>query len=215
MCAGKLASQDVLLFCTGYQYKFPFIDDAVVAVRDNAVTPLCVPRAGSLLLLQTYACAPLRGHRYHQLFHAAMPTLALVSIPLRVDPWPCADIQAQALHAVWSGAAALPDTETRLQQQPALLADVAKRGEPPHHVHLMGQKQCVHATSPVSMAKRYHRSLLTWCVLLPCCTDGLLLLQVGVPRPAAPVVSRASVAHGDAPPGPALGLFGGTCRHTP
>ena len=38
----KLGDHDVLMFCTGYQYKFPFIDDSVVTVKDNAVTPLCV-----------------------------------------------------------------------------------------------------------------------------------------------------------------------------
>ena len=138
-----LPDQDAILFCTGYRYEFPFLDDAVVSTKDNVVAPLYVRccarghyRAGGVCLR---ACAC----RFQHLFHVTMPTLGMLSIPLRVDPWPLADVQSRALARVWSGECELPAESTRAEHQAQLLKAAREAGQPLHHSHLLSTKQYV------------------------------------------------------------------------
>ena len=66
-----------------------------------------------------------------------------MSIPLRIDPWPVADIQARALASVWTGrnAQPLPSRTERRAAVADAMADAAERGEPLHRLHLLSKKQ--------------------------------------------------------------------------
>lgn len=72
---------DVLLFCTGYRYSYPFLDHLdVIQVQSHRVKPL-----------------------YLDLVPPAHPTLAFVGLPYRVVPFPLFELQAQWFAAFLRG----------------------------------------------------------------------------------------------------------------
>ncbi|XP_015597693.1 flavin-containing monooxygenase FMO GS-OX-like 4 [Cephus cinctus] len=70
---GTSVSADTFIFCTGYKYKFPFLDESCgIQVDDNYVSPL-----------------------YKHLINIAHPTMCLVGIPFVVIPFPMFHMQVQ------------------------------------------------------------------------------------------------------------------------
>lgn len=114
-----ISGVDVIIFCTGYDYSFPFCNDQsnllfTAETGSRRVTPL-----------------------YEQLWHAVNPNIVFVGLPHSVIPFPSFELQSEAVLATWRGdniddAAAdnnshagdansdtsrtLPDQKTRLQQ---------------------------------------------------------------------------------------------------
>jgi thioredoxin reductase len=68
-CVGPV---DCLIFATGYHYRFPFLSEKLIHVRDNWVTPL-----------------------YQDLLCIRQPTLALMALPFKIIPFPIFEIQAR------------------------------------------------------------------------------------------------------------------------
>ena len=68
-CVGPV---DCLIFATGYHYRFPFLSEKLIHVRDNWVTPL-----------------------YQDLLCITHPTMALMALPFKIIPFPIFEIQAR------------------------------------------------------------------------------------------------------------------------
>ncbi|GMH64763.1 hypothetical protein TL16_g04037 [Triparma laevis f. inornata] len=77
----SLSDVDVVVFCTGYDYAFPFLEDTNVDL--SFVTG--ERRVGLL---------------YKQLFHATHPTLSFIGLPHSVVPFPLFELQAEAVAQV-------------------------------------------------------------------------------------------------------------------
>ncbi|XP_076145846.1 uncharacterized protein LOC143128054 [Alosa pseudoharengus] len=86
---GKQARPDVFLFCTGYNFTFPFLDQQVgVKVKDHLVSPL-----------------------YKFLMPPAFPSLFIVGICRAICPFPHFHIQTQFIMSVLDGSFTLPSQE--------------------------------------------------------------------------------------------------------
>eukprot|EP00339_Tiarina_fusa_P009715 CAMPEP_0117029412 /NCGR_PEP_ID=MMETSP0472-20121206/21297_1 /TAXON_ID=693140 ORGANISM="Tiarina fusus, Strain LIS" /NCGR_SAMPLE_ID=MMETSP0472 /ASSEMBLY_ACC=CAM_ASM_000603 /LENGTH=448 /DNA_ID=CAMNT_0004737165 /DNA_START=166 /DNA_END=1512 /DNA_ORIENTATION=+ len=117
---GTAISPDVdhIIFCSGYDYEFPFINDQsnfeLSAVEgERRISPL-----------------------FSQLWHARYPNLAFVGIPHSVVPFPLFEIQAEAAAAQFTNFA-LPGLDERLDQA-RKAAVSAPRAVDTHH---LGGKQ--------------------------------------------------------------------------
>ncbi|GAX11517.1 dimethylaniline monooxygenase [Fistulifera solaris] len=64
---------DTVMFCTGYDYDFPFVQSSLVQADQRRVRPL-----------------------YHQLWHAQYPNLAFIGLPHSVVPFPLFELQMEA-----------------------------------------------------------------------------------------------------------------------
>jgi len=107
---------DTIIFCTGYDYSFPFINDESnlqLTTEDRRVTPL-----------------------YEQLWHAQYPNICFLGLPHSVLPFPMFELQAQAFVAqlerddgAKSCALHLP---SRKEREEAALKDAASGGAKPN-----------------------------------------------------------------------------------
>ncbi|KAI9791345.1 MAG: hypothetical protein M1833_001536 [Piccolia ochrophora] len=78
---------DVVLFCTGYSYCFPFLSTlSPPLVTDGTRTE----------------------HVYKQIFYSPRPTLAFSALPQKIVPFPTAECQAAVIARVWSHRLQLP-----------------------------------------------------------------------------------------------------------
>lgn len=102
--AGESVSDvDVVIFCTGYLYTLPFLNDYIPGITDgNYVKDI-----------------------YRQIFNVADPTLAFIGLPKFVVPMPLSEAQAAIVARVYSGRLRLPSVDER---QAAYDADLAKSG---------------------------------------------------------------------------------------
>lgn len=103
---------DVLVFCTGYCYRFPFLDADLVHVDDNWVSPL-----------------------YQDLLHADHPTLGFIGIPFRVVPFPLFEVQARWFARLLTGAFVLPPADARRGEAADRAAALRAAGTSQRHFH--------------------------------------------------------------------------------
>lgn len=104
---------DHVIFCTGYLYKYAFLESLSPAVTDAE---------GSHSV----------NHLYQHLFYINDPTLAFVGIPMRIVPFPVSEAQAAWVAGVWSGRLELPaESEMRSWMAQSQLDSMA-RGKNPH-----------------------------------------------------------------------------------
>ncbi len=106
------APVDVFVYCTGYHYRYPFLDDDLLQVDDNAVQPL-----------------------YRELLHCEHDSLALVGMPFRVVPFPVFELQAKYLARLWSGGFQAPPPVTRYAHLRARCAALREAGVRPRLWH--------------------------------------------------------------------------------
>lgn len=92
------ADIDAVLFCTGYLYAYPFL-----------------PRSSLDTVFPDHPISTPDGARPHNLykyiFYAADPTLAFLSMPQQIVPFPVVDNQAAVVARAWAGRLDLPDLE--------------------------------------------------------------------------------------------------------
>ena len=120
---------DRVIFCTGYQYDFPFLSKSLLHHDGFQLTQL-----------------------YRDLLHVDHPTLAFVGIPSLIIPFPLFDIQSRWLNALWSGNLIAPSSE---DQRTWLLArDQAfeQTALPPRAFHRLGERQMHYLTDLLSEA---------------------------------------------------------------
>ena len=96
---------DAILFCTGYAYRFPFLEGIAPGITERGIGAL-----------------PL----YQYIFHTEHPTLALVETPEMTVPFPLAESQAAVVARVWSGRLALPSQPEMQKWRKSVISD---RGE--------------------------------------------------------------------------------------
>jgi len=90
---------DVIIFCSGYDYSFPFIDDE------------------SNLDLQNIPGERRIKPLYEQLWHAQYPSLSFIGLPLSVVPFPLFEIQGSAVVSQLTsrpGSISLPSLSERM-----------------------------------------------------------------------------------------------------
>ncbi|CAM9184592.1 unnamed protein product [Choristocarpus tenellus] len=104
---GTFAEVDTVIWCTGYDYSFPFLEGS--GLMDNPVSE-CV--------------SPL----YKQIFHTRHPSLGFIGLPQSVVPFPLFEMQAQLFAAVVSGTAQLPDRAGRERWSQEELGRLQARG---------------------------------------------------------------------------------------
>jgi hypothetical protein len=109
---------DIFVFCTGYEYQFPFLSADLVTVSDNWVHPL-----------------------YMDLVSPKYPTLAFIGLPYLVIPFPLFDMQARWFSKVLTRDVVLPSRAEMDRVIREREADLVKQDTRPSHYHKLGAKQ--------------------------------------------------------------------------
>ena len=109
---------DALLFCTGYQYEFPFLSDRYVQIRNNHV-----------------------GNLYKQLIANRYTNLAFIGLPFRIVPFPLFQCQARWFCRLLSCDFELPTLVNRNKQYRKEIEGFEAGEVPVRHFHLLGENQ--------------------------------------------------------------------------
>ncbi|KAM6983945.1 LOW QUALITY PROTEIN: uncharacterized protein LKV04_011805 [Tautogolabrus adspersus] len=117
---GSVSPADVLMFCTGYNFRYPFLDAAQLGleIQDHVVSPL-----------------------YRFLMPPAFPSLFFIGICKIICPFPNFNCQVQFALALLDGSVTLPprvqmEEEVQREQQQKI-----KRGVEQRHLLIMEQDQ--------------------------------------------------------------------------
>ncbi|KAL3940651.1 MAG: hypothetical protein SGBAC_004858 [Bacillariaceae sp.] len=114
---------DTIIFCSGYDYKFPFINKA------SNLDFRCVPGERRVMPL------------YKQFWHAQYPNLCFVGIPHSVVPFPFFEIQAESAAAQFKSFM-LPDPTSRAEEAASdSTTGGAKKNGRIQDTHFLGSKQ--------------------------------------------------------------------------
>lgn len=110
---GEFFRTDTLIFCTGYEYSFPFLSpECDILVRDHRVCGV-----------------------YQHLVNIAHPTMAILSVPFTTVPFVVSDVQAQFFKEVLKNPNLLPpESEMRSDTENEILQK-SKHGYLPRHFH--------------------------------------------------------------------------------
>jgi cation diffusion facilitator CzcD-associated flavoprotein CzcO len=104
---------DIIIFCTGYQYSFPFL-------KQLRQPPSSVPDDRSLLIDGDYV-----HNLYRDVFYIPDPTLAFVGISVNTSAFSFFEYQSISVARVFSGKARLP---TKLEQRQRFRSVVSRKG---------------------------------------------------------------------------------------
>ena len=119
-----LTDIDTIIFCTGYQYSFPFLPHL-------HQTPRQVPGPDSLVIEGDYV-----SNLYRDVFFIPDPTLAFVGISVNTSAFSFFEYQSISVARVFSGKARLPNQVSQRNS----LDQLVKRKGPGKFRHFMGQK---------------------------------------------------------------------------
>ncbi|KAH9941620.1 FAD/NAD(P)-binding domain-containing protein [Epithele typhae] len=89
---------DHVVVATGYQFNFPFLSEPEV----TPTTPVPVPPLPAALHNTTYHLFPLAKHMFPLVTSYPPSSLAFLGLPLRVAPFPLAEVQARAALQVFA-----------------------------------------------------------------------------------------------------------------
>ena len=109
---------DAFVFCTGYEYSFPFLQKDIVSVEDNWVHPL-----------------------YLDLISARFQNLALIGLPFLVIPFRLFEMQSRWFARGMAGKMKLPGQEEIRKANDLLLQGFKEENVPQHHFHRLGDGQ--------------------------------------------------------------------------
>lgn len=110
---------DAILLCTGYEIKFPFLNDNCgIQVRNNRVT-----------------------HLFKHIFAVKNPTLSFIGLCFNVCPFPLFSLQAQFVTAVLSGVKTLPCEEEMLADEERDFQEKLCSGLQEKYAHRLGKRQ--------------------------------------------------------------------------
>ena len=113
---------NTIIFCSGYDYQFPFIN-AESSNLDFSATP------------GERRVQPL----VHQLWHATYPSVAFMGLPHSVVPFPLFELQIEAIVAQWTKEYKLPNLDKRI-----MLAERDASSGGPLRQHTKGRVQDSH-----------------------------------------------------------------------
>lgn len=114
----RLTDIDVLMFCTGYGYQFPFLAADIVQVTDNWVNPL-----------------------YQDLVAPAYPSLAFIGLPYLVVPFPLFAMQARWFARWLAGSFSRPSAAAMQQAMADHLAALTSARVKMRNYHKLADKQ--------------------------------------------------------------------------
>ena len=118
----RIDDVDTLMFCTGYEYRVPFLEPSpVISVEDGTIRPL-----------------------YLDLFSVAAPTLGFIGLGNMIIPFPQYELQAAAFARVVAGTVSLPDHAERARLVAAHESALRDRGVPTRHFLNQGDAQFVY-----------------------------------------------------------------------
>ncbi|GAB2274134.1 hypothetical protein Dimus_008906 [Dionaea muscipula] len=111
---GTTVYADVIVYCTGYKYNFPFLHtNGVVTVDDNRVGPL-----------------------YEHVFPPALaPWLSFVGIPWKIALFPLMELQSKWIASALSGKIALPSQEKMMNDVKVFYSSLEAAGIPKRYTH--------------------------------------------------------------------------------
>eukprot|EP01147_Barroeca_monosierra_P011095 gene11095-3161_t len=111
------AQIDTIIFCTGYQFCFPFLDSSC---------NITVSKDGRII-----------NTLYKHVFNVSYPTMAFIGIPLKVVPFPMFDLQCSWVCSVWSGKTSLPSQQEMEQHESRRRQLRVEEGLPERYAHIM------------------------------------------------------------------------------
>ena len=118
----RIVNVDCVVFCTGYDYDFPFFDD------DSSPVTVDVPAR---------RISPL----YRHLVAINNPSLALMGICYTLVPFPHMTAQARYLARLFAGCFKLPDRDSMLANERRAIAQRKSMQWPARYAHKMGMLQ--------------------------------------------------------------------------
>ncbi|CAH1395216.1 unnamed protein product [Nezara viridula] len=109
------AEVDAILYCTGYKYSFPFLDESCgIKVYNNYVSPL-----------------------YKQVFSITHPTMVFIGLPFRSFLFPMFEIQARCALNTLTGIVNLPPREEMLEDMKSWEKVQISRGYSENKFHMI------------------------------------------------------------------------------
>ncbi|XP_068587875.1 uncharacterized protein [Cebidichthys violaceus] len=117
---GSVSAADVLMFCTGYNFRFPYLDG---------------PELG--LQIQDHLLSPL----YRFLMPPAFPSLFFIGLCKQICPFPNFHCQVLFSLAVLDGSVSLPSRVRREDEARRALLEKAERGVQQRHLLVMQQQE--------------------------------------------------------------------------
>ena len=135
---------DVIIFCTGYDYQFPFI----INPQSNLELH-CVPSERRV--------SPL----YEQLWHAQYPNVAFIGLPHSILPFPFFELQAEAVVAQLLGTAPslLPSLQERLVAAKRDAESGGPRNKRVQDTHYLGDFQWDYCRKLAKLSGRYDEAM--------------------------------------------------------
>ena len=109
---------DSFVYATGYHYRFPFLSDDLIDVRDNWVTPL-----------------------YQDLLCITQPTLALIGLPFKIIPFPIFQIQARWFARMLNADFELPTVSSMRQAMETRVERLRSVGVLQRNYHALDDEQ--------------------------------------------------------------------------
>ena len=133
-----LTDIDVLIFCTGYQYDFPFLksSDLVSTNPRGVVYPLYKDMMHPQFPTLSFISVSKEEMRHSYGWIAGILGLQRKSVPFFV-----AQIQSQVVARVWSGRCHLPNSDVMMAEIDRSLESYKRRGKPMEYVMVLHQKR--------------------------------------------------------------------------
>lgn len=114
---GTEAEVDSVIFCTGYKYSFPFLQEGLISTENERVTPL-----------------------YKHMVHIDYPNLIFVGIPKQWNHFPQIHNQSKVAVAALEGRAPLPSKEEMKRESDQEYQDLLDAGKPKTYYHFFGDE---------------------------------------------------------------------------
>lgn len=127
---GSYEDIDIICYCTGYKYSFPFLtDECKITVDDNHIEPL-----------------------YKHMINIEHPTMCLIGIPFNVCAFQMFDLQVRYFLQSMNGSMMLPSKEEMYADTAMEMAKRWERGYTKRQAHMMGPDQANYYTDLAASA---------------------------------------------------------------
>nr|CAD7200030.1 unnamed protein product [Timema douglasi] len=116
---GSTCKADALIYCTGYEYSFPFLEDSCnLTIQDKRICPL-----------------------YKHMIHTEFPSLSFIGIPFVVVPFPMFDLQVQYFLKTLDKTITLPSREDMNAETENDFQERLAKKMPPRYAHKLADSQ--------------------------------------------------------------------------
>jgi hypothetical protein len=157
----KVPNPDVLIFCTGYEYDFPFLNEGSTSSSTNHL----------IHQAQGQSVSPL----YKQLWHARYPNIAFLGLPFSVLPFPLFELQAEAVVSQLLNIAAIPLPPLRERLQIIPEEDSQCSGQPMQDgitiskrikdTHYLGKHQWNYCRNMAEISGTYNSQMMQYLTM--------------------------------------------------